>query len=91
MKTFKNTQVEAINEAINNVKQEPFVVSISCNHYGDYDVKLYVSKFEGREMLCVRTIAVGGQECDFYSSTTYPFNDSGLDRAFEDLTAVIIL
>lgn len=90
MKTFKNTQIEEINQAINNVKQEPFVVSINCKYFGDYDVKVYVSKFEGREMVCVRTIAVSGQECDFYSSTTYQFNDSGLDKAFEHLTAKII-
>lgn len=90
MKKFNNTQIEEINQAINNVKNESFIVNIPANGY-DFDVKVYVSKFEGQEVLCVRTIAVSGQECDFYSSLSFQFNKSGLDKAFEHLTAEIIV
>jgi len=91
MKSFKNTQVEAINQAINNVKEQSFIVQISCKYYGNYDVKVYYDNFDGSESVNIRTIAVEGEKCDWYSATAYPFSESGLDDAFRNLTATIIV
>lgn len=92
MKKFNNTQLEEINQAVNNVKEQSFIVQISCKCYGNYDVKVYYSKdIDGNESVDIRTIAVEGEKCDWYSPISYPFNDSGLDDAFSHLTASIIV
>lgn len=91
MNSFKNTQVEAINQAINNVKEQSFIVQISCKWYGNFDVKVYYDNRDGNESVNVRTIAIEGEKCDWYSPISYPFNDSGLDDAFKHLTASIIV
>jgi len=90
MRKFNNTQIEEINQALNNVKNESFIVNIPANGY-DFDVKVYYAKdFDGNESIDVRTIAIGGEKCDFYSALCFQFNDSGLDKAFEHLTGEII-
>jgi len=88
---FKNTQVEAINQAINNVKEQSFIVQISCKCYGNFAVKVYYDNCDGNESVNVRTISVEGETRDWYSPTSYPFSDSGLDDAFSHITASIIV
>jgi hypothetical protein len=89
MKLYKNTQVEAINQAINNIKEQSFIVQVSCKSYGNYDVKVYYDITDNTINIC--TIAVEGDKRDWYSPTTYRFSESGLDDAFRDLTAIAIV
>ena len=84
MNLYKNTQIEEINQAINNVKGESFIVQVSCKYYGNYEVKVYYDKTDNT--INVRTISVEGEKSDWYSPTTYRFDESGLDRAFSHLT-----